>query len=91
MPMYEAERGDLEHATSVRDPETMAAAEPEHHWRSTSSGDGLRQKGRNYRRISTPRGRSLMVERASQALLLHPMADIATPKADTRIVPSADP
>lgn len=31
-PMYEAECGDLEHAISVRDAETMAAAEPEHDW-----------------------------------------------------------
>ena len=31
-PMYEAECGELEHAMSVRDAETMAAAEPEHDW-----------------------------------------------------------
>ena len=32
-PVYEAECGDLEHAISVRDAETMAAAEPGHDWR----------------------------------------------------------
>jgi hypothetical protein len=33
VPRYEAEYGDLEHAMSVRDAETMAAAEPQHDWR----------------------------------------------------------
>ena len=33
VPMFEAECGDLEHAISVRDAETMAAAEPGHDWR----------------------------------------------------------
>jgi len=33
IPMYEAECGELEHAMSVREAESMAAAEPEHDWR----------------------------------------------------------
>jgi hypothetical protein len=33
VPLYEAECGELEHAMSVRDAETLAAAEPEHDWR----------------------------------------------------------
>jgi hypothetical protein len=33
VPMFEAECGDLEQAISVRDAETMAAAEPARDWR----------------------------------------------------------